>query len=137
MCPHSAHRRRCSHQPFDARHSAQPVPLGFDFGSIAPSLDDVIGLAVVDVPLVLTVFIDGRLAVLLLLSSHCFTRTDRPFVLRGYVGRDIFGLVVRVRQVVFIHDVPILPDRGKVHSCGSGCESKHATACCEYYLPAV
>ena len=119
MCPHSAHRRRCSHQPFDARHSTQPVPLGFDFGSIAPSLDDVIGLAVMDVPLVLTVFVGGRLAVLLLLSSHCFTRTDRPFVLRGYVGRDIFGLVVRVRQVVVIHDVPILPDRGKVHSRGS------------------
>src|ERR1700683_2896468 len=28
MCPHSAHRRRCSHQPPDSRHSTQPVPLG-------------------------------------------------------------------------------------------------------------
>jgi hypothetical protein len=31
MCPHSAHRRRWSHQPFgDARHSTHPSPLGFE-----------------------------------------------------------------------------------------------------------
>jgi hypothetical protein len=35
MCPHSAHRRRCSHQPFvDARHSTHPSPLGFEAGLI-------------------------------------------------------------------------------------------------------
>jgi hypothetical protein len=28
MCPHWAHRRRCSHQPPVASHSTQPVPLG-------------------------------------------------------------------------------------------------------------
>src|SRR5690349_7588239 len=35
MCPHSAQRRRCSHQPSPspARHSAQPVPLGGTVGS--------------------------------------------------------------------------------------------------------
>src|SRR5215472_15512688 len=33
MCPHSAHRRRCSHQPPAASHSAQPVPLGGTAGS--------------------------------------------------------------------------------------------------------
>src|ERR1700723_1404945 len=31
MCPHSAHRRRWSHQPLgDARHSTHPSPLGFE-----------------------------------------------------------------------------------------------------------
>ncbi len=113
MCPHSAQRRRCSHHPFDAKHSTQPVPLGFAFGSKAPSLDDVIGLPVVDVPLVLTVFIRSGLTVLLLLSSHRFTGADRLFVLRGYVRRNIFRLVVRVREVVIIHFVRILPHRGK------------------------
>jgi len=29
MWPHSAHRRRCNHHPPEARHSTQPVPLGF------------------------------------------------------------------------------------------------------------
>src|ERR1700689_309108 len=31
MWPHSAHRRRCSPHPSVARHSTQPVPLGFTF----------------------------------------------------------------------------------------------------------
>jgi hypothetical protein len=39
MCPHSAHRRRCSHQPFDAKHSTQPDPLGLAFGLI-PSISE-------------------------------------------------------------------------------------------------
>src|ERR1039457_2083309 len=34
ICPHWAHRRRCSHQPPAASHSAQPVPLGATVGSI-------------------------------------------------------------------------------------------------------
>src|ERR1700723_1871658 len=35
MCPHSAHRRRWSHQPLgDARHSTHPSPLGFEAGLI-------------------------------------------------------------------------------------------------------
>src|SRR5215467_7991853 len=34
MCPHIAHRRRCSHQPPAASHSAQPVPLGGTAGSM-------------------------------------------------------------------------------------------------------
>jgi hypothetical protein len=34
MCPHCAHRRRCSHQPPFASHSTQPVPLGGTDGSI-------------------------------------------------------------------------------------------------------
>jgi hypothetical protein len=35
--PHSAHLRRCSHQPPVAKQSTQPVPVGFAFGLI-PSL---------------------------------------------------------------------------------------------------
>src|SRR5271168_1879370 len=31
MWPHSAHRRRCSHHPSVAKHSTQPVPLGFAY----------------------------------------------------------------------------------------------------------
>ena len=42
MCPHSAHLRRCSHQPPPAKHSTQPVPLGLAVGLI-PSLSDFIG----------------------------------------------------------------------------------------------
>src|SRR5579872_914433 len=35
ICPHSAHRRRCSHQPLgEARHSTHPSPLGFEAGLI-------------------------------------------------------------------------------------------------------
>src|SRR6516165_4190418 len=34
MCPHCAHRRRCTHQPPAASHSTQPSPLGGTEGSI-------------------------------------------------------------------------------------------------------
>src|SRR6266567_9586058 len=34
MCPHCAHRRRCTHQPPAASHSTQPSPLGGTDGSI-------------------------------------------------------------------------------------------------------
>src|SRR5215467_8302317 len=34
MCPHSAQRRRCSHQPPVARHSTHPSPLASDAGLI-------------------------------------------------------------------------------------------------------
>jgi hypothetical protein len=34
MCPHSAQRRRCSHQPPLARHSRQPSPVGSTAGLI-------------------------------------------------------------------------------------------------------
>ena len=37
MCPHSAHRRRCSHHPSVAKQSTQPVLVGFAVGLI-PSL---------------------------------------------------------------------------------------------------
>src|ERR1700679_3457736 len=48
-CPHSAQRRRCSHQPLpDAKHSTQPVPLGFTVG-LTPS----ILLGVIDILMVL------------------------------------------------------------------------------------
>src|ERR1700729_2891703 len=34
MCPHSAQRRKCSHQPPLAKHSTQPSPLGLTAGLI-------------------------------------------------------------------------------------------------------
>src|SRR5260370_24391265 len=34
MCPHWAHRRRCTHQPPAASHSTQPSPLGGTEGLI-------------------------------------------------------------------------------------------------------
>src|SRR5580704_7960277 len=41
MCPHWAHRRRCTHHPWAASHSTHPVPLGGTDGSIpAVSLID-------------------------------------------------------------------------------------------------
>src|SRR5215469_1040311 len=42
MWPHSAHLRRCNHHPPRAKHSTQPVPLGFTVGLI-PSLSDFMG----------------------------------------------------------------------------------------------
>src|SRR3984957_19853959 len=34
MCPHWAHRRRCTHHPLASSHSTHPVPLGGTEGSI-------------------------------------------------------------------------------------------------------
>src|SRR5262249_17386884 len=39
MCPHAAHRRRCTHHPPAASHSTQPVPLGGTAGSTAVVMD--------------------------------------------------------------------------------------------------
>src|SRR5262245_5563759 len=36
-CPHSAHCRRCTHQPPVASHSTQPVPLGWT-ATLMPSV---------------------------------------------------------------------------------------------------
>src|SRR5216683_6811719 len=41
MCPHCAHRRRCTHQPPAASHSTQPSPLGGTEGSI-PAISDML-----------------------------------------------------------------------------------------------
>lgn len=40
MCPHAAHRRRCTHHPPSASHSTHPEPLGGTDGSTAASIVD-------------------------------------------------------------------------------------------------